>query len=119
MYNICVVVKLNVEPGIHIAMQVSKQEKLNVIATFASFKQEGVQRRITPWQITRPGGTKHKVAEIRRTYMERVGDTTYVHFVIHTTDDHYFDIVFNNKKMSWMLVLELEDGNTLLDKRNR
>lgn len=99
-----------------VIMQTSKQEKLNVVATFASFKQKGIHRKITPWRFIRPNGQHHTVDKIRRTYLERVGDTTYIHFVLHTTDDRYFDIVFDNQKMQWMLVLELEDGATLLKK---
>jgi hypothetical protein len=96
-------------------MQRSKQEKLNVVATFASFKQQGIHRKITPWRFVRPNGQHHTVDKVRRTYMERVGGTTYLHFVLHTTDDRYFDIVFDNQKMCWRLVLELEDGSTLLE----
>lgn len=109
MYNICVI-----DQPTNSFMQVAKNERLNVVAVFSSFKQEGVDRKIMPVRFRRENGQTHKIDKIRRTYMERVGDTTYVHFVVHTDDDRFFDIVFNNKKMSWMLVLELEDGNTLL-----
>ena len=95
-------------------MQTTHNEKLNVLAIFASFRQKGISRKIVPRQFVRPNGEMHTVRHIRRTYTERVGDTLYVHFVVETGEERFFDIVFNNKKMSWLLVLELEDGNTLL-----
>lgn len=95
-------------------MQVAKKEKLNVLAIFASFRQDGVNRRITPRVFMRENGEKHKVKEIRRSYTERIGDATHVHFVIRTEEDRYFDIVYNSKMMAWQLVIELEEGNTLM-----
>ncbi|MGM0589074.1 MAG: hypothetical protein ACQETE_11700 [Bacteroidota bacterium] len=98
-------------------MQVSKNERLNVVATFASFKQEGISRKITPVRFVRENGEVFRVDRVQRTYMERVGDTTYVHFVVRTEGERFFDIVFNNKKMSWVLLLELDDGNSLLNNK--
>ncbi|MEX0780216.1 MAG: hypothetical protein WD491_00900 [Balneolales bacterium] len=91
-------------------MQQNKFQKINVTALFSSFKMQGVARRITPITFRLKSGDEFEVSEIRRSYVEHVGDTQHVHFVVHTKQNRYFDIVYDSKKMGWALVLELDDG---------
>ncbi|MEX0929790.1 MAG: hypothetical protein WD266_08350 [Balneolales bacterium] len=91
-------------------MQQNKFQEINVTALFSSFKAQGVTRRITPQTFRLKSGEKFEVSEIRRSYVEHVGEARHVHFVVHTKQDRYFDIVYDSKKMGWVLVLELEDG---------
>jgi hypothetical protein len=91
-------------------MQHAELKKINVIATFASFRTARITRRITPLKIMFESGETLGVSRIRRSYTDRVGDTLHVHFVIQTSDQRYFDIVYDSKKMCWMLVVELEEN---------
>ncbi|KPQ01021.1 MAG: hypothetical protein HLUCCA01_03775 [Bacteroidetes bacterium HLUCCA01] len=90
-------------------MQKSEPDKINVIASFASFTTTRQKRRITPHRFLTRQGHTHVVAQIRRTYTERVGDTRHVHFVVQTREGRFFDIVYDSKEMAWYMVLEIED----------
>ena len=91
-------------------MQRNKFQKINVTALFSSFKEQGVARRITPITFRLKSGDKFEISQVRRSYVEHVGDTQHIHFVVHTKQGRYFDIVYDSKRMGWALVLELEDG---------
>ncbi len=90
-------------------MQQARMQKINVFAVFANFKTADYQRRITPVKFNTPDGYSYEVEAIRRTYIEKVGDSSHVHFVVKTKQDRYFDIVYDSRKMTWFMVLELED----------
>jgi hypothetical protein len=90
-------------------MQKAQLKKINVTAIFAGFRTPGISRRITPRVIHFPNGETHKIEHIRRSYTEKVGDALHVHFVVKTANDRYFDIVYDSKKMCWLLVVELEE----------
>lgn len=83
--------------------------KINVTALFAAFKTHGIVRRITPLRFTLLTGEDYEVAVVRRSYTDKVGNSQHVHFVVQTRDHRYFDIVFDAKKMTWWLVIEIED----------
>ena len=91
-------------------MQVAKLEKINVIAVYAGFKTPELKRAITPIRFMLPNGDRHVVDQIKRSYSERVGDSLHVHFVVKTKEDRYFDIVYDSKRVTWMLVVELEEA---------
>lgn len=91
-------------------MQQNKYQNINVTALFSSFKARGVTRRITPLTFRLKSGEAFAVSEIRRSYVEHVGEAQHIHFVVYTKQDRYFDIVYDSKKMAWVLLLELEDG---------
>lgn len=89
-----------------------KQEpvRINVIARFASFEENGLSRRILPLRFTRPDGSVHKIREVRTSYSERVGGSMHVHFVVKTDADRYFDIVYDSAAMLWLLVIEVQSN---------
>jgi hypothetical protein len=91
-------------------MQVAKHEKINVIAAWAGFRTPALQRAITPIRFMLPNGERHQVEEIKRSYSERVGDSLHVHFVLKTKEQRYFDIVYDSKRLSWLLLVELEEA---------
>ncbi len=91
-------------------MQAATLRKVNVTAVFAHFKTPKFQRRITPMGFEEADGQIHRIAHIRRTYIEKVGDGSHIHFVVRTEGDRYFDLVFDSKKMAWFVVLELEES---------
>ncbi len=86
----------------------AKLERINVIAVFAGFRMDACPRKITPLRFLLPTGEKHKVQKIRRVYTERNGDTRHIHFVVQTDQQRFFDIVYDSKEMSWLLLLELD-----------
>ncbi|MCH8494453.1 MAG: hypothetical protein LAT57_02315 [Balneolales bacterium] len=90
-------------------MQKSELDKINVIASFASFTTSKQKRRIAPHRFLTPKGETHVIAEVRRSYTERVGDSQHIHFVVQTQQGRYFDIVYDSKQIAWYLVLEIED----------
>lgn len=90
-------------------MSIEPLKKVNVTAVFAHFKTPKFQRRITPLGFEESDGAIHRIASVRRTYIEKVGEGSHVHFVIRTDKDRYFDLVFDTRKMAWFLVLELEE----------
>jgi hypothetical protein len=91
-------------------MQVAKLEKINVIAVYAGFKTERLKRAITPIRFMLSSGERHAVEQVKRSYSERVGDSLHVHFVVKTRENRYFDIVYDSKRITWMLVVELEEA---------
>ena len=91
-------------------MQHAELKKLNVMATFASFRTDKIKRRITPLKMMFESGEVLDITQIRRTYTDKVGDTIHIHFVVKSNDERYFDIVYDSKKMSWMMVVELEEN---------
>lgn len=91
-------------------MQVAKLEKINVIAVYAGFRTGTLSRAITPIRFMLPNGDRHQVAEVKRSYSERVGDSLHVHFVVKTKENRYFDIVYDSKSITWLLVVELEEA---------
>jgi hypothetical protein len=90
-------------------MQKSEPDKINVIASFATFTTARQKRRITPHRFLTRKGDTHVVTQVRRTYTERVGDTQHIHFVVQTREGRFFDIVYDSRQIAWFLVLEIED----------
>ncbi|MFP4165999.1 MAG: hypothetical protein ACLFUF_02405 [Opitutales bacterium] len=91
----------------------TEARKINVTAIHAAFKTARLKRKITPLRFCLANGEQHEIAEIRRSYTDRVGASTYVHFVVRSRDDRYFDIVYDSREMDWRLVLEIEDSMIL------
>jgi len=91
-------------------MQKMKFEKINVIAAFASFRDDGkFVRRITPIKFKLSSGDIHKVKRVRRSYTDQVGTSLHIHFVVVTTEDRYFDIFYDSENMYWYLTVELDE----------
>jgi hypothetical protein len=91
-------------------MQKADLQPINVSAVFAGFETPQYQRKITPRLIHLRSGDTYSIASIRRQYADRLGDALHVHFVVKTTDERFLDIVYDSKKMTWFLVVELLDG---------
>ncbi|MFW6347861.1 MAG: hypothetical protein ACOC2C_04535 [Cyclonatronaceae bacterium] len=91
-------------------MQVAKHEKINVIAAWAGFRTPKLQRAITPIRFMLPSGERHQIEQIKRSYSERVGDSLHIHFVVRTRGQRYFDIVYDSKRLNWLLLVELEEA---------
>lgn len=97
-------------------MQVMIKEKVNVAAIFRSFRDPGEDtpsgwehKRIEPRQVRRKSGEVLNVAEVRRSYPKAKGDTVQVHFVIRTAKDRFFHLLYESKKMLWILLYEFEE----------
>ncbi len=97
-------------------MQVMLKEKVNVAAIFRSFRDRSEDtpsgwehKRIEPRQVRRQNREVLNVAEVRRSYPRAKGDTVQVHFVIRTTEDRFFHLLYESKKMIWILLYEFEE----------
>jgi hypothetical protein len=66
-------------------------------------------RKITPLSFQIPNGPQYTIEKVRRSYSDRVGNAYNIHFVVKTTNERYFDILYDSKKLMWFLVLEIED----------
>ncbi len=90
-------------------MHNTQVRKINVTALFAAFKTGDIKRRVTPLSFTLPTGEDHRITAVRRSYTDKVGTSEHLHFVVQTRGQRYFDIVFDTRKISWWLVIEIED----------
>jgi len=90
-------------------MQDARFRKINVVAKFAAFREGRGTRRIMPSSFTTEQAEVYQVERVRRVYQDRVGDSLHIHFVVKTTCDRYFDIVYDSKKLQWAIAVEIED----------
>lgn len=96
-------------------------EPINVSASYKSFKDGrhfGIkslvgQRKLMPVSFRRKNGEEHMVAELRTTRPFRKGrgehTTTQIHYVVRTTEDRYFDLMYHVQKVEWRVLYELDD----------
>ncbi len=91
-------------------MQRGTFEKINVLASFAGFTTDKQKRRLVPHRFLMRSGERHRIGEVRRSYTEVVGGAKHVHFVVRTTEDRWFDIVYDSGELAWYCVLEIEEG---------
>lgn len=87
----------------------SNREHINVLAVFASFGQNGIERKITPKQFVRSNGELHTVDSINQTFKNQNDTEAYIHFVITTKDQRHFEINFNRTQLKWQLVKEWKE----------
>jgi len=83
-------------------------EKINVLAVFSGLRNRDYVHRVTPLRFRRTDGSVHKILKIRRVYRDQKGSRIFVHFVIQTEEDRYFDIVFDPLLSVWQLLLEID-----------
>ncbi|MEX2656863.1 MAG: hypothetical protein WD272_05050 [Balneolales bacterium] len=79
---------------------------INVLSIFAGFRSRKVKSGITPLRFQLPDGRSHHIAQVRQSHAERVGETMHYHFVVRSTEQRYFHIVFDAGKLTWHLVQE-------------
>lgn len=97
-------------------MQTLLKEKVNVWAVFRSFRDASEEqgsgwehKRIEPRAVKRPKGEVLQVEQVRRSYAQRKGDATLVHFVIQTKEERFFHLVYDAARMIWLLLYEFDD----------
>lgn len=83
-------------------------KEISVNADFEAFDKNKV-RKIIPRKFRVQDGSLYEISQIRRSYTDKVGDAYHIHFVVRTKNERYFDILYDNKKLSWFLVVEIED----------
>jgi hypothetical protein len=96
-------------------------ELINVSVSYKSFKDEkdfGVKsmvgpRKMIPVSFRRKNGNEHRISQLRNTRPFRKGKgeqgTTQIHYVVRTTQDRYFDLMYDIKKVEWRVLYELDD----------
>jgi len=87
---------------------VDKYPAINVLSIFAGFRSPKVKSGITPLRFQLPDGQSHRIAQVRQSHAERVGQAMHYHFVVRTTEQRYFHIVFDAGKLTWRLVQEFD-----------
>ncbi|MFH5883663.1 hypothetical protein ACG2F4_05080 [Halalkalibaculum sp. DA3122] len=97
-------------------MQNLIKESINVNAVFRGFKDgenslggDWTHKRIEPLSFKQKNGKIFKIAEVRKSYAQRKGGSLHVHFVVRTTEDRYFDLVYDSEKVTWILMYEFDD----------
>ncbi len=91
----------------NIRFDVNKYPVINVLSIFAGFRAPKVTSGITPLRFQLPDGQSHRIAQVRQSHVERVGQTRHYHFVVRSTEQRYFHIVFDAGKLTWHLVQEV------------
>ena len=101
--------------------KVPLNELINVAVSYKSFRDDedfGVrsmvgQRKMVPVSFRRKNGERHRIAELRNTRPFRKGKgeeaTRQIHYVVRTTEDRYFDLVYNIGEVEWRVLYELDD----------
>ncbi|SMO78792.1 hypothetical protein [Fodinibius sediminis] len=96
-------------------------ERINVQVAYKSFADErtfGIrslvgQRKMMPLRFWRKKGREHQIAELRATRPHRKGTgpegTTQIHYVVRTTEDRYFDLMYDVRSVEWRVLYELDD----------
>ncbi len=87
---------------------VEKYPAINVLSIFAGFRSRKVKFGITPLRFQLPDGQSHRIAQVRQSHTERVGQAVHYHFVVRSTEQRYFHIVFDAGKLTWHLVQEFD-----------
>jgi hypothetical protein len=90
-------------------MQQAQKTKINVTVVFAGFSTDRYRRKINPLRFVLPDGEIHEIASVKRSYADRIGEETHVHFVVRTATQRYFDIVYESRTMNWFLVVEIDE----------
>ncbi|TNE70830.1 hypothetical protein EP331_10990 [bacterium] len=85
-----------------------KYPPINVLNIFRGFNNPKLKHAITPIRFELANGTVHKVTQIRQTHKERVGQAIHIHFVVQTSEQRYFNIVFDTGELQWRLVQEFD-----------
>ena len=88
--------------------EMDKYPAINVLSIFAGFRSPKVKFGITPLRFQLPDGQSHRIAQVRQSHTERVGQAMHYHFVVRSTEQRYFHIVFDAGKLTWHLVQEFD-----------
>lgn len=90
-------------------MDQEKYPPINVLNVMRGFRREGLRYPITPYRFELRNGEAHRVQEIRQMHRERVGHGHHYHYVLRTTEDRYFHIVFDSATLFWRLIQEVDE----------
>lgn len=96
-------------------MQKPLNENIDVIALHRSNNPNNDRKgwdhkRIRPFRILRPSGERVIVQEVLRAYPQRKGQNLMIHFNIVSDNGRYYHLVYETKKMMWMLLYEFEES---------
>ena len=86
-----------------------KYSPINVISAMRGFPAEKLPHKITPYRMQFPDGKVHVVRQIRRVTTQRVGHHLHYHYVVQSSEQRYFHIVFDSSVLTWMLVQEVDE----------
>ena len=82
---------------------------INVLNVMRGFQNPKLPHRITPYRFETHDGQTHKVARIRQSTTQRVGQGHHYHYVLKTEESRYFHIVFDSNTLTWRLVQEVDE----------
>ena len=89
-------------------MREERFEIIHVLAVFAEGKSGEYVHRVQPLRFRRKNGEVHRISKIRRVYRDQKGSKLFVHYVVQTEANRFFDIVFDPRLSIWRIVLEVE-----------
>jgi len=89
-------------------MNEGRFEIIHVLAVFAGSGGRDYVHRVQPLRFRRPSGEVFKISKIRRVYRDQKGKRIYVHYVVQTEQERYFDLVFDPQLSLWKIVLEID-----------
>lgn len=89
--------------------------KINVLCVMKGFSRPGLEHDITPYRFELQNGEKHKVKEIKTVHRENTGKGYFLHYVLLTDQDRYFNLVFDPRSLEWRLIQEVDKGLFHLD----
>lgn len=84
-------------------------QPINVLNVIRGFQHPEIPHHITPYRFETRQGEKHRIAEIRQVHRERVGKAFHYHFVVRSTEQRYFHLVFDTGPLAWKLVQEVDE----------
>lgn len=85
-----------------------KYPKINVLNVVRGFKKADLPHHIMPYRFELKNGDVHRIQSIRQTHRERVGKGYHYHYVVVSTEERYFHLVFETEKLVWRLIQEVD-----------
>lgn len=90
-------------------MNEERYPSINVLNVFRGFATGKLRLKITPYRFQLPDGRSFVVKKVRQMTTQDVGGFRHYHYVLQTTDDRYFHIVFDSGKLAWKLIQEIDE----------
>jgi len=89
-------------------MDPEKFPTINVLNVVRGFPNPKLPHHITPFRFELQNGDKHQIKKIRQVHKERVGKAMHYHYVVVTTEERYFHLVFDSLTLVWRMVQEVD-----------